>query len=382
MNKVNYNFQFVDPSMIEETKRKCGESHYEENSLVVNVIDNAYVLPCVDCWKGGIEDERGTYYEHSFIHRGVGGAYDFDKTNVEFCDEEVVYIGMLHSVWGHWITDNLKHLWFLFDERYSDLKSKKFIYTPLDPAFKFSGNALSLLGRLGIKEEDLYRIDRITKFKKVFLPDDCFIRWDNKGCWYTSGYKVLIDNIIQSNKGSSSGQTGSFNEDERKVYLTRTRLKSYKDIGEERIEKVFKDLGFRIVSPELMTFDEQLDLLGECDVVAATEGSVTHNAVFMKEGSELVIVRKRNFVNEYQLAINEMKALRVTYIDSHKSTMLNKKFSFTGPFFMYCSKNLSRYAQCRKPFFPVFSYLSYVWNNRPDRVVKKVLKRLKTKCHK
>ena len=67
VNRMNqYDFRFVSPRMLDETKKKCGESHYEEKSLMVNAIDNAYVLPCVDCWKGGIVDEKGTYYEYSY----------------------------------------------------------------------------------------------------------------------------------------------------------------------------------------------------------------------------------------------------------------------------------------------------------------------------
>lgn len=385
MNSVKYDYQFVDSSMLEETKKKCGESHFEGKSLLVNAIDNAYVLPCVDCWRGGIVDERGMYYEHSFIQRGAGGAYEFNKSECEYCDEEVVYVGMFHTVWGHCITDNLKHLWFLFCEEYDSLKKKKFVYTTLSPSFDLPQNAKNLFAKLGLNFDNLIRINSITKFKRIYLPEDCFIRWTNKGCWYTSEYKMLIDNIINSttnNKRLLQSENNCHHSDHKleerqnRIYFTRTQLNSNKDYGEERIEKVFKKIGYQIVEPEKLSLDEQINLIRHCSVLAATEGSITHNAVFLKEGSDLVIVRKRNFVNEYQLAINEMRGLHVTYIDSHKSTRINKKFSFTGPFFMYCSRNLSKFAEIRKPIFPVFPYMVYLWENKPDHLVGKILKKL------
>lgn len=371
-NTVEYDFNYVSSNMLEETRTKCAQSHFSDKSLSVDVIENGVVLPCVGL-KGGIVDERGVYYEQSFVHRGIGGLYEYEESVCECCDEEVVYIGMYNGVWGHWLTDNLKLLWFLFDERYSGLKTMKFVYTTLSSDFGFSGNAKLLLLRLGIDVDKLVRITTITKFRKIYLPEDCFIREEKKGCWYTVEYKSLIDRIISASCNSIQNELIS---PLNRVYFTRTKFKNDVDYGEERIERVFRDLGYAIVSPEEMSLDEQIYLLNHCKVLAATEGSVTHNVAFMQEGSSVVIVRKRNFVNEYQLAINEMRALHVTYVDSHKSTRIDKNHSYKGPFFMYCSSNLSRFAKCKKPVFPVFSYICYLWKYRPDHILRKVINRV------
>ena len=374
---VEYDFDHVSPKMLKETRAKCSQSHFSDKSLNVEVIENGTILPCVGdrgVRKGGVVDESGKYYEQSYLHRGVGGSYEFDDSECEYFNEEVVYVGMWHDCWGHWITDNVKLLWFLFDDRYGRLKNLRFVYTVLWPEFAFSDNSKSLLLKLGIDIDQLVRITTKTKFKKIFLPDDCFIKEEGKGCWYTDEYRVLIDRIISD---SCNARLNELVLPSNRVYFTRTKFKNNVDYGEERIERVFRNLGYTIISPENLTLDEQILVLQFAKVLAATEGSITHNAVFMKEGTNIVAVRKYGFVNEYQLAINEMRSLHVTYVDSHRSSPVNRKYPYLGPFFMYCSKNLSRFANCRQPLFPISSYVRYLWRYRPQHIVKKVFKRIK-----
>jgi len=353
--------------------KECSQSHFSDKLMDVEIINQGIVLPCVKGRKGGVVDETGKYFAQSFVHKGLGGAYDFDDLECEYCDDEVVYVGMFHSVWGHCLTDNLKLLWFLFDERFYELNTLKFVFTTLHESFEFSDNAKSLLERLGIDVNQLVRVTKITKFKRIYLPEDCFIREEHKGCWYTNEYKSLIDRIVSFPIQTTINDSAKLRD---YVYFTRTKLNDAHDHGEERIERVFREMGYAIMSPEQMTLDEQIKVLSHCSVLAATEGSITHNAVFMKEGSSIVIVRKRDFVNEYQLAINEMRALHVTYVDSHMSTRIDKYHSYKGPFFMYCSSNLSKFAKCKKPLFPVFSYMNYLWKYRPKHIGKKVLKKV------
>ena len=78
--------------------------------------------------------------------------------------------------------------------------------------------------------------------------------------------------------------------------------------------------------------------------MATTEGSISHNAVFMSKGANLEIVRKVPFVNEYQIALNEINNLHVTYIDAHLSVFARKDALAAGPFFIYVNDNLIRFS--------------------------------------
>ena len=111
-----------------------------------------------------------------------------------------------------------------------------------------------------------------------------------------------------------------------------------RDLFQKNIEKLFKSMGFKIIKPEKLKFNEQLRILQNCKCFAATEGSISHNAIFLKEGTKTILLRKCWGINEYQLVVNSARNLDVIYVDAHLSVPKINKFG--GPFFMYINNNL------------------------------------------
>lgn len=181
--------------------------------------------------------------------------------------------------------------------------------------------------------------------------------------YYTQEYRELIDRII-------SKVTADKQE---KVYLTRTRLHDYRDYGEKKIEKAFKEKGYKIVSPERLTLKEQISIYKGANILATTEGSISHNAVFMRQGAQLVVLRKCDCFNTYQEAINDVHSLNVTYIDAHLSCFVDAKAPWFGPFFLYCNDNLSRFLGCKKRFstllFMFYTFKCFRKNNVERRML-------------
>lgn len=57
-----------------------------------------------------------------------------------------LYLGVIHSCWGHTITDSIKFLWpLLHPERHSFLKTCQFVYAPLVPGKGLSNNMRKIL---------------------------------------------------------------------------------------------------------------------------------------------------------------------------------------------------------------------------------------------
>ena len=112
-----------------------------------------------------------------------------------------------------------------------------------------------------------------------------------------------------------------------------------------------------------MTLDEQLKVLYNCESFATTEGSISHNALFLKNGAHLVCLRKSAYINNYQFSINQMKMLRVTLIDANLT--LPSDEPWFKPFFMYVSPQLRAWAKIRHSFFPAFQYLVYLYRFEP-----------------
>jgi len=72
---------------------------------------------------------------------------------------------------------------------------------------------------------------------------------------------------------------------------------------------------------------------------------VCHMSMFCQQGTKLVILRKADAINEYQLAINEMLNVDITYIDVHHSTLARTgNESWMGSFYVYPSNKLRQWA--------------------------------------
>lgn len=353
---MTINTQFVEAWCRQELLSKASKTHYSSTRLTCHSYDSGSVLPYKkldnDDFGCGVISSEGTYVEATGLHVGKGHSYPYK--HCEQSNDIVVYIGFMFGVWGHCFTDNLKHLWFLHTNEYILLKQKypsiRLVYTCQDN-FCFSTNFIELLKLMDIDCNEFVRIERVTQFKRVYVPETCFITTNEGVRLYTQEYKSLI-------KRASDKILPNFQYN--KIYLTRTKLRNgARDNGEKHIEKAFKSNGFKIISPEKLSIQEQIALYKGCKIIATTEGSIAHNSAFMQEGMYFVILRKADYVNEYQFPINEMNNLKVTYIDAHLSVFVDIEHPSVGPFFLYVNDNLNHYLGNVKQTFSLKAFKKY-----------------------
>jgi len=313
---------YIDKNLKKATLNAINKTYLSDAEMTIGVFDDAIVGSGIN---GGLYKSCGAMVPDSSL---ICQQIDPKRIgeDVLTCDEEVVYVGMWGAPWGHCITDNLTHLWFLFDEKYQYLKEKKWVYTliwgnDLPESFR------SLLKNYGVDLEDLYRVDKNTRFKKVYYPSACF-KHRVDGLYYSKEFAWFFD---KNNLPSPSLDLPTYD----KVFFSRMQWNKNKEVGEHHLEDAFKKMGYNILYPEQMSFEEQLYTIRYCKCLATTEGSVAHNAVFLDRGSELVVIRKAYYINAYQYPINEMRDLHVHLIDSHKSVCVNRIDPRHGPFFLY-----------------------------------------------
>lgn len=275
-------------------------------------------------------------------------------------DECAVFLGFWLPIWGHCITDNLRTLWYLRTQEYQQLKSKEGnnlrLYYSLrrgNTKKSLPENFFQLLEMVGIDRASLVLLEQPKAFRKVVVPQ--FSEGMRRGRhFYCKEYKALIDSIRL--------QIPVDNSVPERIYFSRTNFAGRQDFGEKYIEEAFRVLGYRIYYPEQLTLMQQLVLLNNCKQFAATEGSVAHNALFCKDGTDVVIVRKSILRCSYQFMINDLRKLHCTYIDSHLT--LFKVFEvWSGPFFMYANDNLVQYVTDNgghiEKNFPRWQFLLY-----------------------
>lgn len=361
-SKVSYEL-YLKENQFERVSHFCSLDYHLEKALKIDEISGGVILPAKESkngTQGGIVSKKGDewhFYEHSSLHRHFGGKYDFNPDEAIIRDEAVVYIGLWNPVWGHCLTDNIKHLWFLSENRYAHLKKLKWVYIATSDFD--SSNFLSLLSKIiGTTDlSNIVRCDCLTQYKTIYLPDDC-LEYSEREYFYTTNYQRLIESVLASDNYHDP-------DSPKNIYFSRTKLPVgwHRDTGEKKIEKLFKRLGYTIYYPERMTLDEQLKVLYNCESFATTEGSISHNALFLKNGAHLVCLRKSAYINNYQFSINQMKMLRVTLIDANLT--LPSDEPWFKPFFMYVSPQLRAWAKIRHSFFPAFQYLVYLYRFEP-----------------
>ncbi len=278
----------------------------------------------------------------------------------QYDDEAVVFVGNLIACWGHEITDDLRHFWFYFDEKYANLKNLKFVFSSgltrriMPP----SDNFFTLLETIGIPKNKLHFIKTPTIFSKVFVPDECFFSdFYAKKRFYTKEYLNLLNRLPQL--------PAPKNLNVEKVYFSRLAFQIKKDCNEKDIENCFKEQGFTIIYPEQLNFLDELAILQHCKIFAATEGSIAHNLIFCQNGITTIICRKiTGYFAEHQMLINQLKNANVTYIDVGFSPFLYRKNDwYSGPYFLYKTKELRRFfylpPQKIFPFWKFFKYFMF-----------------------
>ena len=167
-----------------------------------------------------------------------------------------------------------------------------------------SPNFKRFLEILGIDIDEFQLVKQPTQFENIILPDESFFIDDARK--FTNEYCEAIERVRHF---AMKNRTPISNK---KIYFFHGRSQ----IGEERVAEYFKSKGYDIISPEKLTLDEQLNLFINCESFASTLGSVTHNSLFLNEGTETIIIRRNQNLTSYQTVINQVRSLNVSYIDS------------------------------------------------------------------
>ena len=316
-------------------KRFFGKNHFVDEKLGFQVIENGMILPCryfpnEPKVGGGVVNGEGLIIDGTFVHRRAHIAYTPLKESIQYSSETVVYLGVLHDVWGHQITDSIKYLWFLNSEPFkSEFKNCPLVYLSLNKADYISSNGRGknvrrLLQILDINPDELRLITKPTQFKKIIVPDESFFH-DIDCIKFTPEYRETIDRIRDFALKNSTPISN------KKLYFIHSYGNGLDQVGEERLAEYFKSKGYEIIRPENLTFNEQLNWLINCESFASTIGSSSHNSIFLNEHTEVILIpRSNNLFPGYQELMDQVRSLNVSYIDSTLSILHND-----NGFFLY-----------------------------------------------
>ena len=363
---MHYNLDCINKQMREETEaavarnylssNKLGYTHYAQTRYVVfSKILNGVVYDA----DGNRIKASETFSPNVQNYHPTQVSLDVDYRHF---DEPAILIGNIPFLFGHSFTDGFKSLWFTMTEDYRSLikqGAKPVLMIPSAQKDSFPPYYLAFLRLLDIDVKEVELITQNTLFKDLIIPDLCW-GYDEKGqIFFTEEYRQICQQITH---GIDAQDLGSASPQE-KVYLTRTRFCNWKrEVGESDLERVFARQGYKIVSPETLSIEEQIKILRGANSIATTEGSISHAFIFCKPNTKVIIIRKTNWVNPYQLAINQAADLNVTYVDAHRTKVVKEEWKrMAGPFYLCITPEVERFFGKRIPHCPLYLSKSYLW---------------------
>ena len=295
--------------------------------------ENAVLLPIRSrndgsiWYMGGVLDADGNYIEETSL-KGEIKYNDYKIENdLPYIDEDVVYIGLYWNHYGHFIIEQVARLWYYIQNRDKNLKLC-YSMANNEPLPQYIEQFFKLLG---ITDKNSLRVSEPTKFKSITIPEMSV----SASGWYTKEYQLIYDTIREN-------IVPVYND---KIYLSRTHLKKCKEyeFGEWYIEKLFASNGYKIIHPEELSFIGQLSIIKGAKTIACISGSLLHQMLFAKEGTKLIILQQFEEINSAQRPVNEMRKLKVTYIDCYVG--LPYVTQGVGPYLLVNNNALQNFAK-------------------------------------
>ena len=99
-------------------------------------------------------------------------------------------------------------------------------------------------------------------------------------------------------------------------------MKEKEGVNEEFFEQFYAKRGYTIIAPEQLPLKEQINIISNADSIVCTLGTLSHMALFAKNGVEIIILtRTTGHVVRPQTIINSIKDADYVYIEAIKNIL-------------------------------------------------------------
>ena len=287
---------------------------------------------------GGVCDEKNQFVQSSYYDGGWathGGAYPWDDET--YVDEDAVYVGMFYLHWGHFLIDLTNRYWALPMLQ----KRNKYLKVAYIGEEEPGENHLRFFELLGIQKEQLIHIQKPTRFRRVYVPQQGF-----KSCsWYTDEYLQMLNGMVKN--ALVSNQDFSEMEKADKVYFSRRSFSKAvcSEFGEEYFQSVFEENGFTVFAPETLTLDQQIYLWNHASEIVCMNGTIPLNVMFCCNPClELTILNKTSIFHENPVVLLKMRGVSARFVDIYREPLKSYPKSLgSGPFLLWPTLDFCQY---------------------------------------
>jgi capsular polysaccharide biosynthesis protein len=242
------------------------------------------------------DENRSPILACNYVRGRSGNVFSYVKTlnkepdrNFDRVGKPVIYLGWLHPHYGHFLTESLSRLWALKYLEKNLLESCYFyfdIHTPIDSVINKSW-IRKILAIFGVDEKNLIFGNKSYLIDSFIVPTQALVLHS----YVNSELQNYIwDSISRAN-------SSSLTKHDKKIYLSRSKLVKDKRklLNEIQVETALSKIGFEIIYPELLSFEEQLEKYKSASLLVGASGSALHNAVFMNSNTHVVSLSTRDF---------------------------------------------------------------------------------------
>ena len=316
------------------------KNYFANKNFDVKVIEHGTIVPYVPTVEngrrvlefGGLVDGKRRFIKSSVGKFGAENFYTPTET-VQRVSESVVYLGLFYPIWGHFITEGLRYFWALHNAAFQKIFGDcRLAYVPCELKYYLERekNFRRLAKIIGLDCDKLIPIEHPTQFENVVLPDESFFLNVDGLRKFTDAYRETVDRVRDfalKNRTPTSAK---------KIYF----LYGKKQIGEERLAEYFRSKGYKIISPEKLTLDEQLNFLINAESFVSTLGSCAHNSLFLRDNAEVILIpRAADRFTAYQPPIDQVHPLNINYVDSSLSLFETNN----GPYCFVIGERLKKF---------------------------------------
>lgn len=295
----------------EAWEKECDKNYLEQNfNNKPEILKNGIILPAkiIDettkdyRFAGGVTDEKfnfkgGLFRKREKFNYSCNEGYEVEEKDVIYKDEDVIFGGVIIPMFGHFFLESLSRLWWVIENTDNKDKIAFIIYHNKQASYY-----MQFFKLLGIDESRIIFIDKPTKFRQIIVPEQTFRIHLNYNEKFTSIYDKMCSNVKPSKY--------------KKIYLTRTKLPYSDCLNEEFFEKFYEKRGFKIVSPEQLSVEDQISIINGAEEIVSTIGTLTHLAVFCKPKTKILMLTRTTMPPLIpQVIINQIRDIDFAIVD-------------------------------------------------------------------
>lgn len=212
----------------------------------------------------------------------------------------IVAVSNAYQIYGHWLLDILPRIWLA--EKFFDGSSRANLIIPHEtPDF-----ALTIIkdffGIHSYIEHDLNRENLVLD--QTFVPS--LLHNDH---YFHPAMNDFIEYLqkhpLTTQSSAPKGKNSDFIYITRKNYRSSSASYARSIINEEEVFDLMANLGFQIVSPEEMLWQDQINLFSNAKIIIGEDGSALHNAIFSGRKTAVVCL---NPANQVQISIAALRS--------------------------------------------------------------------------